>query len=465
MSTSLSRQEQELTAQITEATNQIAGLENKLRALDELLKSISNQQNQYQLLSDICTSLEKLDGQEVADIFWTHVADNQNPGQKLTLLKAAVAEFQQKVAAIDQSRKSLQGDIQKKQQSLRSLNAHLAKQQQDKKQFRDGYVVTRSAHEISHRPVVMPWSKQGEDERRFHFILAIFFLLSFALGVLVSVWELPPPDEDKAVVVPERLAQLIKKKKEVLPEPKPQEKKEEKPTDKEKKQTDKGAENISDLPVKKTEKEQARATAETKGVLALKDSLAELMKDSSSMKLGAETRISVSGKQTAAAQPSRAIIVAQGGSGGISSSINSTLSRRGSENGKEDIASPTVKIARVESAIGAVAKEIDRPLRKDIGPSRTDEEIQIVFDRYKSALYRLYNRELRSDPSLRGKMVLRITIETDGHVSACSVKSSDLASPTLSGDIVERVLKFNFGPKEGVPAVTILYPIEFLPAV
>jgi len=106
----------------------------------------------------------------------------------------------------------------------------------------------------------------------------------------------------------------------------------------------------------------------------------------------------------------------------------------------------------------------DRPLSKGAGPSRTDEEIQIVFDRYKAALYRIYNRELRNDPTLRGKMVLRITIDPDGHVSACSVKSTDLASPVLSKDIVDRVLNFNFGSKAGVPALTILYPIDFLPA-
>ena len=105
-----------------------------------------------------------------------------------------------------------------------------------------------------------------------------------------------------------------------------------------------------------------------------------------------------------------------------------------------------------------------RPLSKGAAPSRTDEEIQIVFDRYKAALYRIYNRELRNDPSLKGKMVLQLTIEPDGHVSACAVKSTDLNSTALSGEVVERVLKFNFGAKEGVPSITIVYPIDFLPA-
>jgi hypothetical protein len=30
--------------------------------------------------------------------------------------------------------------------------------------------------------------------------------------------------------------------------------------------------------------------------------------------------------------------------------------------------------------------------------------------------------------------------------------------------VVERVRTFDFGAKEGIPAVTIIYPIDFLPA-
>jgi hypothetical protein len=71
--------------------------------------------------------------------------------------------------------------------------------------------------------------------------------------------------------------------------------------------------------------------------------------------------------------------------------------------------------------------------------SRTDEEIQIVFDRYKASLYRLYNRELRKDPTLRGQMVLRLTIEPDGSVSMCALQSSDMNAPELSAQLVDRV--------------------------
>jgi len=71
---------------------------------------------------------------------------------------------------------------------------------------------------------------------------------------------------------------------------------------------------------------------------------------------------------------------------------------------------------------------------------------------------------LRRDPTLRGKILMRITIEPDGSVSMCKVESTDLASPELVKKIVERVRRFNFGPKEDVQRMTILYPIDFLPA-
>jgi TonB family protein len=87
-----------------------------------------------------------------------------------------------------------------------------------------------------------------------------------------------------------------------------------------------------------------------------------------------------------------------------------------------------------------------------------------VFDRYKASFYRLYNRELRKNPSLQGKMVLRLTIEPDGSVSMCKLQSTDMDAPDLANEVVDRVKTINFGPKEGVQAVTIVYPIDFLPA-
>jgi hypothetical protein len=142
----------------------------------------------------------------------------------------------------------------------------------------------------------------------------------------------------------------------------------------------------------------------------------------------------------------------------------SALSRGIGGNGGQPL--DGVQVARAVSSIGAGgAGGPGRPVGGDgLPPGRTDEEIQIVFDRHKAALYRLYNRELRSDATLRGQMILRFTIEPDGHVSMCVLHGTDMRAPQLAAEVVERVKTFDFGAKEGITAVTILYPIDFLPA-
>jgi hypothetical protein len=198
-------------------------------------------------------------------------------------------------------------------------------------------------------------------------------------------------------------------------------------------------------------------------------------------RLGAEARLSKEAPQAAGqAQAQRSLVAmqAQGSSGGIGNAGVSRNIGRGGSGGGNGVGRGGsgggggggnadriggVGYARVESAVAGLAEE-SRPLSAGVGPARTDEEIQIVFDRYKAALYRIYNTELRKNPTLRGKILMRITIEPGGEVSACTVESTDLASAELVAQIVERVKRFNFGPKDDVPKTTILYPIDFLPA-
>jgi len=55
-------------------------------------------------------------------------------------------------------------------------------------------------------------------------------------------------------------------------------------------------------------------------------------------------------------------------------------------------------------------------------------------------------------------------IEPDGSVSLCEVQATDMKAPQLAAQVIERVRAFDFGAKDGISAVTILYPIDFLPA-
>ncbi|HEY6293306.1 MAG TPA: AgmX/PglI C-terminal domain-containing protein [Terriglobia bacterium] len=205
------------------------------------------------------------------------------------------------------------------------------------------------------------------------------------------------------------------------------------------------------------------------GILAFKEQFASLTEDQNAPRLGTDARYGAADEVGQASSHSVLTTNTPGSSGGIdagslSRNVGGGGGRGGGGGGNGGM--PGVKVARATSSIASIGGgDGDRPkAHSGPGPSRTDEEIQIVFDRYKAAFYRDYNRALRSNPTLQGKMVLRLTIEPDGAVSMCQLQSTDMDAPDLVVQVVSRVRTINFGAKDGVQAVTIVYPIDFLPA-
>src|SRR5712671_5492317 len=224
---------------------------------------------------------------------------------------------------------------------------------------------------------------------------------------------------------------------------------------------------------------EAKSKVANAGILALKDKIASLAQDTVVVPLGADARHIAADE---VGRPSARSLLASntpGSSGGINvaSLSRSVGGGGGGGNGGGGVGGRGTGadggggggiggggVRRAVSAISPITGAERPKARGGPGPARTDEEIQIVFDRYKASFYRLYNRELRNNPALKGQMVLRLTIEPDGSVSMCALKSTDMDAPDLATQVVSRVRTINFGAKDGVPAVTIVYPIDFLPA-
>ena len=94
--------------------------------------------------------------------------------------------------------------------------------------------------------------------------------------------------------------------------------------------------------------------------------------------------------------------------------------------------------------------------------SRSREEIEMVFDRNKSSIYNLYNRALRGDPSLQGKVVVQLTIIPTGEVTDCKVLSSELKNEELERKLVALIKMFHFESRD-VEIITTTKPIDFFP--
>ena len=478
-----------LNAQIEQIRKKREALEGELRAVEAELEKFSAARQRFDALREVCSALDKLGELKAGQLFWKGIPGSEDAAGHLERVRGRVAHFEEKINGIIEKQASLQAEVDNRSNELDYLYEEVQDAYEREERRKEEFVIEREISDVPYRAMLMPWTKDAESERLFRRAVLVALLFCFVFGSLIPLIKVPIPDPSVAVVeIPERLAKLVKKEppkpapqpvaKEIQEEPKESREEKAKAQPEEQKPDKLQKKAPAPEPVKVADgggaKAAARKKAERVGVLAFKKAFADLMDETPIAKLGTEARLTnetprVAGQ--AVAQRSLVAMQAQGGSsGGIS---NAGFSRNvGSGNadrlggggiGRGGGSGNGAGFSRVESSLANLT-ESSRPLSDGPALGRTDEEIQIVFDRYKAALYRIYNRKLREDPTLRGKMLLRISIETNGSVSLCAVESTDLASPELVALIVERIQKFNFGPKDGVPKITILYPIDFLPA-
>ncbi|WKD48542.1 AgmX/PglI C-terminal domain-containing protein [Microbulbifer spongiae] len=452
------QQQQAITEALDAARQRKHLLGHKQRQIEEKLAELQTHGTKYQLLDEIAQRLHKLEAVGAGDLFWAENYQTDASERVIERIRESTRSYNDSRDQLQQRHRAVLEQIEDCSEELLVLKERAEELRLAQEESRFELEVTRTFEPADARPMVLPWHTRGEDERRFRICVFATLCIAALLGYLVPLYTLPEP-ETQVVEIPERLAKLvIEKKTKPKPVPKPEPSK---PKPEEKKPRAEPEQQVAKQDPKpaRAEKKQARKKAERAGVLAFKDNFQDLIQDDLDNRLGQQTQLSTAGKRENRSQRSLITAAATTRSGGISTAaLSRNVGGTGSSLGG-------VAFARVESSIGTegdFAGE-DRPLSDGVGPSRTDEEIQIVFDRYKAALYRIYNRELRNNPALQGKMVLKITIEPDGAVSLAQVDSSDMDSPALNAKIVARVKRFNFGEKAGVPTITILFPIDFFP--
>ncbi len=95
---------------------------------------------------------------------------------------------------------------------------------------------------------------------------------------------------------------------------------------------------------------------------------------------------------------------------------------------------------------------------------RAANEIRKVVASYLGGLRYLYNKQLRKEPSLKGKATVRFEISPSGHITETVLVSSSLGSPPLESAILSNIRKWRF-PRipEDRGSVKVTYPFVFLP--
>ena len=302
-----------------------------------------------------------------------------------------------------------------------------------------------------YRSYELAWEGDEEASALFRKILRVGLIVLVVLVILF--WVLPPPKKTHMEEsIPPRLARVMIESQPKPPPPPPKVVEQPKP----KPEPDKKVAMVKppvDL------KQQAREKAQ-KQLNQVKDELADLREQLDMSQL-AQTK-NLSGAVGADSHAERNLITSKAGTGS-SGITTSSVGSRGFGTGAGSLTGHDT---------GAVASSIARSGLDARGPSRTGssgkaarsrEEIELVFDRQKGAIYSLYSRALRDTPELQGKMVLEFTISPAGEVTMCRVVSSELNDPELEKKIVARVRLFRFEAKD-VETITTTKPIDFFPA-
>ena len=321
-----------------------------------------------------------------------------------------------------------------------------------------------------YREYELPWSNNSGQERKFRRLLAIVMALTFALGVLWPFIPVPDKAPYEAEELPPRIAQLLLERQmppppppkpieketepepETVTEPEPERVAEETPPPEPVTDPEPAPAPEPEIDRQAVARQQAQAA-----LLPFTEDLAALA-DSSVIETVADSR-PLTASVGEAARNERSMISSQAGtaSGGINTA---SMSRN---TGGTTLASRAT--TTVESPVENVGQSAGGARRTGTSAkaSRSREEIELVFDRNKGAIFALYNRALRLDPTLEGKLVLRLTIAPSGEVTACDVVSSELGDADLERKLVQRVMLFRFEARDVEP-ITTTKPIDFFPA-
>ena len=464
MTEELSNQEHSLRSEFERSEQELAVLQGRLEGVEGELTALAEKAHEFELLGKICRSLEELDNLGASELFWSSQDELESRTTKLANAHRKIDEYSAEIGRVEDRRDSILDQIGDQNRDLDHLHYNLLDIVEQQEQRNNEWLVERDADDIPAHAQVMPWSRGNEEDDRFRKSLGSSLAASIALAILLGSIAIPIIERNRIEEVPERVAKLVQQNRaqpqpepepepvfEEIPEPEPQELAETLPEE---------TVPVSEPTVAKNVEVDTKEQVKSKGILAFRDSFADRANLRASTQLGSSARLSNAG-ENAVGRPSRSMVTtnAPGSSGGINLA---DISRDVGGGGQ---AIDGVNVSRVSSSIGTGGDgSSNRPLSGGAYAGRTDEEIQIVFDRYKSSLYRLYNRELRKNPTLRGQITLKLTIEPDGSVSFCVMQSSDMNAPALAEQVVERVIGFDFGAKEDIVAVTIIYPIDFLPA-
>lgn len=278
-------------------------------------------------------------------------------------------------------------------------------------------------------------------------LIGLYLLIAIVVPFIEQV-EVPREIKEK---VPVQLAKIMLKEKK-LPVPE-----KEKPVEEKKPEENKDKKEKKVEPPK-TKRQVAKQKAQSSGLAAMKDELFA-MRDAFEVKPASTTKLNKSTASEVKVQ--RKLLAA------AASTQSSTLS---AANTTQTVASDELS-SRNAQQVRLSAEEVlantDTAVAESLAAQKSGQRSEVVLRRTleanKSRLYARYNRALRKDPFLKGKVLFELEILASGKVNKVTIKSSELNNAKLERQLtmILRAIKFS---EESVGTVVTIWAIDFLPS-
>ncbi len=311
--------------------------------------------------------------------------------------------------------------------------------------------------------LLLPWESTAEEDSRFHRILFLALFLFAIMAVVIPLLPLPELASPKKEEAPPLTRVVLEKQ--ALPPPVPQPKvvkpiEKTKPVPAEKKVPPKPAATPKPKPAPQPVDTlaEARKAATGSGVLAFQDDL-QALRDTVDVETLNQTQTSRGDASATKLQRSLITSAVPASSGGIQTAALSTDTGGPALSGRETTA---VTSGIAGNANGQGSRNSAALASAQHTGGRSDEAIRRVMDKNKGAIFAIYNRALRKDPLLEGKLVFEMVIEPSGAISSLTLLSSDLADDALTEKILSRIRLIQFGPDDAIPT-RVNYSFDFLP--
>jgi TonB family protein len=308
-----------------------------------------------------------------------------------------------------------------------------------------------------YREYDLPWTADAEQERKYQRLLGRLLLIVMLLGLAWPFIPVPAPDPYEIIEIPPRIAQLLLDEKPVPPPPPKVEEPEPDADDPEPEQVVENEPEPEPEPEPVPDRTEIAREQAQAALMPFANDLADLV-DRDLVNSVSNSRV-LTASVASNERNTRSMITSKVGtaSGGINTA-NLSRNTGGSGIAGRDTTQVTSPVAGIGQSAGGTRRS-----GSSGRASRSREEIELVFDKNKGVIFALYNRALRSDPSLEGKLVLRLTIAASGVVTFCEIVSSELGDLELERKLVQRIKLFRFEARDVEP-ITTTKPIDFFPA-